>query len=74
MATTNLYAVHAGKNGDALKAVKRVIGYVENSDKTKKKKFITQTSHTHIRHSHRFLQASAAKKYQTVVGAWMKCW
>ncbi len=41
MATTNLYAVHVGKNGDALKAVKRVIGYVENSDKTKKKKFIT---------------------------------
>ena len=41
MATTNLYAVHAGKDGDALKAVKRVIGYVENPDKTEKKKLIT---------------------------------
>ncbi len=41
MSTTNLYAVHAGKDGDALKAVKRVIGYVENPDKTEKKKLIT---------------------------------
>ena len=41
MATTNLYAIHAGKDGDALKAVKRVIGYVENPDKTEKKKLIT---------------------------------
>lgn len=41
MATTNLYAVHAGKDGDALKAVERVIGYVENPDKTEKEKLIT---------------------------------
>ena len=41
MATTNLYAVRAGKDGDALKAVQRVIGYVENPEKTERKRLIT---------------------------------
>lgn len=41
MATTNLYAVHPGKDGDALKALQRVIGYVENPEKTEHEKLIT---------------------------------
>ena len=41
MATTNLIPVHTGKDGSIIKTLRRVIGYVENPDKTEKGDLIT---------------------------------
>ena len=41
MATTNLISVHTGKDGSIIKTLRRVIGYVENPDKTEKGNLIT---------------------------------
>ena len=41
MATTNLIALHAGKEGDVHKALMRTIGYVENPDKTENGTLVT---------------------------------
>ena len=41
MATTNLIPVHTGKDGSIIKTLRRVIGYVENPDKTEKGNLIT---------------------------------
>ena len=41
MATTNLIALHAGKEGDVHKVLMRTIGYVETPDKTENGTLIT---------------------------------
>ncbi|MBQ6255851.1 MAG: relaxase/mobilization nuclease domain-containing protein, partial [Clostridia bacterium] len=41
MATTNLIPLHAGKDGSIIKALRRTIGYVENSEKTENGDFVT---------------------------------
>ena len=41
MATTNLIPLKAGKDGSVSKALQRIIGYVENPDKTQNGDLVT---------------------------------
>ena len=41
MATTNLFALHAGKDGSPAKALSRIIGYIDDPTKTEKDELIT---------------------------------